>query len=216
MPTGVYPGRHGPERKRIKRCTGCGRDLPRSDFYARANGQVVPKCIECARLAARLRDPVAESRAKATHRVKHQEKISEYRREYGQRPSAKSRRLALLSRRKSEDQAFAIECRLRTSLADKIRKAKTTKCAGTMAILGCSIADFMAFIGGNFQPGMTWDNWGRGRGKWNLDHIRPVSSFDLTQPHHQARCFHFANFQPLWSIDNLRKGSKMPEGMCGI
>jgi hypothetical protein len=36
-------------------------------------------------------------------------------------------------------------------------------------------------------------------------------SFDLTDIEQQRLCFHFTNLQPLWKLDNLRKGTRMPE-----
>jgi hypothetical protein len=40
---------------------------------------------------------------------------------------------------------------------------------------------------------------------WHIDHIRPVSSFDLSDPAQVQECFHFSNLQPLWAIDNIKK-----------
>ena len=48
---------------------------------------------------------------------------------------------------------------------------------------------------------MTWDNYG----KWHVDHIIPVSRFDLTDPEQQKICFHFTNLQPLWGGENIGK-----------
>jgi hypothetical protein len=56
---------------------------------------------------------------------------------------------------------------------------------------------------------MTLDNYG----EWHVDHIRPCSSFDLSIPSEQEKCFHFSNLQPLWAIDNLRKSDKYDEEM---
>jgi len=49
---------------------------------------------------------------------------------------------------------------------------------------------------------MTWDNYG----KWHVDHIIPISSFNLTLETEVEKCFHFTNLQPLWAKDNLKKG----------
>jgi hypothetical protein len=49
---------------------------------------------------------------------------------------------------------------------------------------------------------MSWDNWSL-KG-WHIDHIRPISSFDLSDPAQQKECFHYSNLQPLWAIDNLK------------
>ena len=43
-------------------------------------------------------------------------------------------------------------------------------------------------------------------GKIHIDHIKPCSSFDLSKPEEQKKCFHFTNLQPLWARDNLVKG----------
>jgi hypothetical protein len=39
-----------------------------------------------------------------------------------------------------------------------------------------------------------------------VDHIKACTEFDLTDPAQQAICFHYTNLQPLWSVDNIRKG----------
>ena len=52
---------------------------------------------------------------------------------------------------------------------------------------------------------MSWD-------KINLihiDHIIPCSSFDLSDPKQQKICFHYTNLQPLWAVDNLKKGARL-------
>ena len=77
------------------------------------------------------------------------------------------------------------------------------------SLLGCSPAQYRAYIQARFLPGMTWENYGngegKGEGKWEIYHIKPCSSFDLTDPHQQEKCFHYTNTQPLWEIDNRRK-----------
>lgn len=56
---------------------------------------------------------------------------------------------------------------------------------------------------------MTWDNYGKGSDKWNIDHIRPLASFDLTDPIKFKQAVHYTNLQPLWQKDNLKKGKKV-------
>ena len=65
---------------------------------------------------------------------------------------------------------------------------------------------------------MTWENRGRRQGVlgWELDHIRPLSSFVL--PDEWRDAFHYTNVQPLWCEDNLRKGAatrlSVDDGAC--
>ncbi len=100
--------------------------------------------------------------------------------------------------------------RLRHYLSTRIRKALKSgrKSAKTMELVGCSIEELKSYIESKFQDGMSWGNWGKGRGKWNVDHIVPCVSFDLTDPKEQKICFHWSNLQPLWEKDNLKKMTK--------
>ena len=50
---------------------------------------------------------------------------------------------------------------------------------------------------------MSWDNYG----EWHIDHIRPVSDFPSETPPYVINSLN--NLQPLWKIDNLKKGKKM-------
>lgn len=58
-----------------------------------------------------------------------------------------------------------------------------------------------------FLPGMTWENYGMEAGQWQIDHIRPISSFDLTDPDQVAACWELTNLRPLWTKENRKKGT---------
>ncbi len=51
---------------------------------------------------------------------------------------------------------------------------------------------------------MSWDNYG----EWHLDHIRPLSSFDIADRAQFLIAAHYTNYQPLWAADNISKGSR--------
>jgi hypothetical protein len=54
---------------------------------------------------------------------------------------------------------------------------------------------------------MSWEN--HGKFGWHIDHIKPISSFDLTNENEQLECFNYKNMQPLWWNENLSKGNKL-------
>lgn len=81
-----------------------------------------------------------------------------------------------------------------------------TKCAKTKDLLGCTIEKAVKHIESLFKEGMTWDNWSS-KG-WHLDHIKPIASFDQSDPEQQKACWHYTNLQPLWWWENLSKGAK--------
>lgn len=93
--------------------------------------------------------------------------------------------------------------RLQTRIWSALKKAEKSK--RTVELLGCSIKAFMIYIEIQFTKGMSWVNYG----KWHIDHMVPCSYFNLTDSKEQSVCFHYTNLQPLWAIDNLRKGNRI-------
>ena len=59
-----------------------------------------------------------------------------------------------------------------------------------------------------FKDGMSWGNYGIGEDKWNIDHILPISHFDIDSYDCQdfKNCWALDNLQPLWHIENMAKG----------
>jgi hypothetical protein len=84
------------------------------------------------------------------------------------------------------------------------------KVDSSLGVLGCTIEQLQAHIQSQFQVGMAWNNYGY-RG-WHVDHIRPLSSFNLFDPEEQKIAFSYRNLQPLWAADNMRKGRKVVAG----
>ncbi len=107
------------------------------------------------------------------------------------------------SKRLKKDPNFRIKhylgTRIRKVLGGYIKKSKKTQ-----ELLGCTIEKFWVHLEEKFTKGMTQENYG----EWHVDHIKPCASFDLTDPEQQSECFHYTNLQPLWAIDNLKKGAK--------
>ena len=52
---------------------------------------------------------------------------------------------------------------------------------------------------------MSWDN--KGRAGWHIDHIIPLSAFDLTDREQVIEACHYTNLQPSWEQDNLIKAN---------
>jgi hypothetical protein len=58
-----------------------------------------------------------------------------------------------------------------------------------------------------FKDGMTWDN----AGEWHIDHVVPIAAFNFekAQDIDFKRCWNLKNLQPLWALDNTRKGARL-------
>lgn len=113
-------------------------------------------------------------------------------------------RAKLLKKQRKTDINFQILCKLRTRFYMALKR--NTKSKRTLELLGCSIEFFKKYLESKFQPGMSWDNYGRG--DWVIDHIKPCSKFDLSKESEQMFCEHYTNKQPMWEPDNIQKRDK--------
>ena len=114
----------------------------------------------------------------------------------------KPKRNAYVSNKRKTDLAFALTDNLRTRLKQALNGKNKSK--STLKLLGCTVKYLIQHLEKQFQPGMNWEN----RHLFHIDHIRPCSSFDLTDPKQQSECFNYKNLQPLWAQDNMVKGAK--------
>lgn len=98
-----------------------------------------------------------------------------------------------------------INVKIKENCSRRIRSAiKSAKTDKTLDLIGCSIGFLKSYLEDKFQDGMSWDNYG----EWHIDHIKPCSSFDLSDVDQQKLCFNYLNLQPLWAIDNIKKSNK--------
>lgn len=79
----------------------------------------------------------------------------------------------------------------------------------TEILLGCNLEEFKIYIENLFKPGMTWNNYGNKTNEWSINHILPLSFFNLFNRDDLLKANHYTNLRPLWHIDNMKKGSKL-------
>jgi hypothetical protein len=121
---------------------------------------------------------------------------------------SRNNRKRITTRKKAQYQSDP-NYRLRVTTGARIRKllkGLSPKADRSMALLGCHWTDGRRYIESMFRPGMTWQNHGR---VWQIDHVRPASSFDLTNPEQQRQCFHYSNLQPLFGDENWTKKDRI-------
>ena len=123
-------------------------------------------------------------------------------------PVKKEKRLKCIREYEHKVVKINTEMMIRKRLRGRITAAikKNAKTGSAVQDLGCSIAELKIYIESKFQPGMTWEGWSSRGG--HLDHIRPLSSFNLQNPEEFKQAVHYTNLQPLWARDNLIKSDK--------
>lgn len=189
-------------------CTKCNVDKPPDDFSRdkrRSTGRY-PHCKACAR--ARLKAYRASPKGRACTKAYNESPEAKARvRAYRASPAGKARATVCTSaytrHRRATDPAF----RLAGDLRARLRRALHGRAKRGSAIrdLGCTIPEMKRHLEELFAPGMTWDN--HSLHGWHIDHIKPLASFDLTDPEQFKQAVHYTNLQPLWAGDNIRKGA---------
>ncbi len=96
--------------------------------------------------------------------------------------------------------------RLKHNLRNRFYRTITNKTKSVFEYLGCTIEEFKLYISPQLKSGMTWENYGN---YWEIDHIIPISSFDLTQQEEIYKCWNYKNLQPLTINENRTKRNKI-------
>lgn len=122
---------------------------------------------------------------------KHQERLKTYIRDY-------------MRNRKSSDTQFRMKAIIRNLLWRSITATGMAKPGKSQEVLGYSPQQLREHLEPLFQRGMSWGNYGA----WHVDHIRPLSTFDLATVEGIRLANSLHNLQPLWAKKNLQKSAK--------
>lgn len=159
----------------------------------------------------RIRGGYYQCKKKIAHqqkkkRMEHPERYKQYMDRYYKNNKEKviARNYLYASNRRLQDKVYNLSIVLRQRFYRALKG--NYKIGSAVADLGCSLEEFKTYIESKFKPGMSWDN--HTRSGWHLDHVIPLSSFDLTDPKQVKQALHHTNLQPLWAEENLRKGNR--------
>lgn len=98
---------------------------------------------------------------------------------------------------------YKLTVNLRSRLNGFFRVNNHNKSKNTIEIIGCSPQELKIHLEKKFTNEMSWDNYG----EWHIDHKIPLSSANSEEELYKL-C-HFTNLQPMWAIENIKKGSKI-------
>ena len=199
-------------RRRAKYIENRERELERMTRWRNANRQKLREIWRVhdalperrAKKAARERSPEAKA-VRSAYRASNPR--TEYAREY--ETAHRHRRKQLHDIKQKNDPQYRIRRALRSNLYHALKNNR--KVGSAIDLLGCSVLALRKYLEKQWLPGMNWDNYGRldknGTCR-QIDHIVPLSSFDLTDLAQVTKVCHYTNLAPLWAIDNRRKGNK--------
>lgn len=162
-------------------CIKCGEFKRGEDFYPAWLKKAGSKCKDCCILQNSSEAALAKVAIRARHRRK-------------------------------TDLSFRLKTQLRNRINSSLKNKK--KVGSAVTGLGCTVEDLKKHLESKFyihpESGkvMLWNTWGWGPGKWQIDHIKPLSSFNLEDRLEFLKACHFTNLQPLWFEDHMEKTKK--------
>jgi hypothetical protein len=162
-----------------KMCSLCKEEKTINLFYlAKCKGTVRSECKLC---SSKLRKEYYKKNRKKIIKQTNAYKVNKY----------------------NTDPEFKLKRLLRCRLYHALRSQNAKKSNRTLKLTGCSLSFLVGYLEAKFKDKMTWENYG----EWHVDHIIPVSSFNLLDEEEQKKCFNYTNLQPLWAEENLSKGN---------
>lgn len=114
--------------------------------------------------------------------------------------------------RKRNDPGYRVMMNCRCRLGDILKSINAKRGSHFSELIGTTSRGLTLHFESLFLPGMTWDNYGWGPGKWVADHIIPARNFDHLIEDEVMKAWHFTNLQPLWWKENQEKSDFLP---CG-
>lgn len=175
----------------IKVCTLCKKSKKLDEYYldnrmlcGRTSG-----CKECLshknkiyqRKKHNFKPKTKNKKYTKSYYERNRNKILIKQKKYNSDPKNKKRRKNYI-KKYQQKQRLNKSYTIRDNLSRRIRAAikHGYKNQNTLDLLGCSIEQLKLHLEQQFKTGMSWDNYGMYG--WHIDHIKPCSSFDLTNP----------------------------------
>ena len=111
-----------------------------------------------------------------------------------------------------EDRGVVVSARVaRTILSNTMRLLGKKKHSSTANMIGYTFEDLKRHLESQFEPWMTWDNYGIGQDQWCVDHIVPVSALVRAGVRDPAVINGLWNLRPMRATDNFRKSDAVDE-----
>lgn len=119
---------------------------------------------------------------------------------YANKPTIMKKALIYQKKRLKTDHMYLMSRRLRNRLYHALKNKNWKKHTKFTQYIGCDQESLINHIQKQFTENMSWEN----QGEWHIDHIVPLDSAQTEEELY--RLCHYTNLQPMWALDNIRKG----------
>jgi hypothetical protein len=194
--------------------------LEQFNAYKRSSSGVRANCKVCQ--SAEYAAYVSRNREKVRARARryyeeNAEKIKDYRHIHSERTKKylrayytanKTELFRKVREKKKNCPEFYLRHLLRSRINDCIRFKY--KAGSAVRDLGCTAEELLSYLDQDClkKYGELYST--APRGKYHIDHIRPLASFKLEDSEQFKQAVHYSNLQILLAEENMRKGAKCP------
>ena len=191
----------------VKQCFRCSKEQPLDQYNKKSAEKdgLNRYCKSCMNVETReyyKRTKEKRSGYYKQHRIKNKEYFNAYSKNHYHTNKELYREWN--NNKYATDINFKLKHIVSSRIHSGLKLYKTLKQDRTIEYLGCSIEDYYIYLQRKFDKNMSWDNHGV---YWEIDHIKPVDAFNLSDESQLYECFHYTNTQPLNKIENRLKSN---------
>jgi hypothetical protein len=195
---------------KTKKCIDCEEVKDIDNFYKKSGreNQWIGYCKPCflkRNNKARDRNPNTLERTKRnwkewSSREENKKKRREYQKQY-------------YLKRSAIDPAYKFRMSLGGRILREIKNNNGAKLDSVWNVLPYTPQELKEHLESQFEDWMTWENYGNGKGNWNVDHIYPHSKlpYDSLEHPNFLKCWALDNLRPLCYIENIKKSNEIIE-----
>lgn len=208
-----------PNNVNVKQCKKCNQDKELIHFYSHHNKNICKNCLNESRRNKYSSDESFRNK-KIKESVKHKQikkekrdltkqqyqeqigidnKLCKYCKEI--KPKSRFRHNRLKCKDCERDNPTE---KLKRNVRGRIHYAVNKKELHTEEYLGCSNKQYLKWLL-NYNPIYNLDN----RCEWHIDHVIPLSTFNLNDLEQQLIAFNWRNTMPFSAVENLSKNNKI-------
>jgi hypothetical protein len=185
----------------MKKCNKCSEEKPLTEFgknKSRKDGFTY-KCKSCINKYSKNQYKNNKEQYKKTTkkwRENNKEQDNESHKKY--RENNKEYYKEYSKNRYQNDPQFKLKSLLRVRIYQSIKN----KSNSSIDLLGCDIETYYNYLEKQFSKDMTWGNHGE---VWEIDHIKPLNTFNLEDENNHSQAFNYKNTRPLLITENRNR-----------
>ena len=168
----------------------------RKDFYKKNKKKITSRVKK---YYQKNKDEILKKRKEYAkkYRIENKEKLALNKKKFYKIKSNREKRVEYIKNKKKSNVQFLILCRIRSHFNRSLKRYNITK-TQTIDKYGIDIKAIIEKLGEPPNDGKVY----------HIDHILPVSAFDLTNPEHIRLCWHPDNLRWLEAKENIIKNAK--------